>query len=29
MIGLAVYDWTLDQLLTFDAGSEDLEDADA
>jgi hypothetical protein len=27
-IALAVDDWTLDQLLTFDAGSEDLEDAD-
>jgi hypothetical protein len=27
-IALAVDGWTLDQLLTFDAGSEDLEDAD-
>jgi hypothetical protein len=27
-IALAVDDWTLDQLLTFDAGSEYLEDAD-
>lgn len=28
LITLAVDAWTLDQLLTFDAGSEDLEDAD-
>jgi hypothetical protein len=28
-IELVVDDWALDQLLTFDAGSEDLEDADS
>ena len=28
LITLAVDTWTLDQLLSFDAGSEDLEDAD-
>ena len=28
MIQLAATDWLLDQLMTFDAGAEDLEDGD-